>query len=352
VGLYVQELLAGLARIADAEGLQVTAIAPASQALPAGVERLPCPIPFDRHGPAELYEHLRLPARLVRQPVDVFHGPNTIVPLPPLPCARVVTVHDVVFRRHPASMPTALRLLMRARTRASLVVADRVLAVSRFTADELRALYPRYGHKVQAVPSGTPQAAIEHRPDPARAHALLAGFGLQPGCYLCAVGTLEPRKNLVTLLQALALPECAGIRLALVGDRGWREGPLRQALGDLHPERVVLTGWLDDLQMRDLVASSAGLLYPSLYEGFGFPPLEALALGRPALCADLPPVRESCGDQVRRVPARDVQGWAQGLRRLLDEASPVHPWVGRDFDAVARDTVALYRQALAARRAR
>jgi glycosyltransferase involved in cell wall biosynthesis len=343
VGVYTDELLKGLAKLPS---LRITAIASPDQKLPEGVERLATRVAFDAHGRAELFEHLILPRRLRERGVQVLHGPNTILPAFRAPFARVVTIHDVAFRRFPKTLTPAFKMLMEARTAIALRVADTVLAVSEFTAHELRCLYPGSAEKVSAVLSGTPEGTGWHGADPTRADALLASIGLSPRRYFCAVGTLEPRKNLVTLLEAFARAELGGMKLALVGDRGWKDGPLRHAISRTRADSVILTGWLDGQGVRDLIGRSAGLLYPSLYEGFGFPPLEALALGVPAACSDLPPIRESCADRVLRVPPLDPEAWVTAFGKLA-RAPTKEPWLGRSFDQVAQETAALYRSARA-----
>lgn len=344
VGVYTRELLAGLAAVQAAENVRLLAVCAPGQVLPANVDRVETSIPFDAHGPAELFEHLELPRILAKLGVQVFHGPNTIIPVGKVPFARVVTIHDVAFQRHGETLPPAFRLLMRVRTATSLAVCDAALAVSRFTADELRLLHPEHAHKVTAVTSGTPSSAVDHVVSAHRARVLLNGLGLVPRRYVCAIGTLEPRKNLVTLLKAFQQAAIPDFKLALVGDQGWRDGPLKEALQHMPPHDVVLTGWIEDEAMRDLVSQSAALLYPSIYEGFGFPPLEALALGVPAVTAMLPPVQESCGRLATMVPALDVGAWAKAMEDA-SHAKARKPWVGRTFVDVARDTIALYRDA-------
>jgi glycosyltransferase involved in cell wall biosynthesis len=342
IGLYTQEILEALAR---RPSLAITAISAPRQPLPEGVARLATKISFDQHGPAELFEHVQLPRELDSQAFDLLHGPNSIVPLGRTRFARVVTLHDVAFSRFPETLTPAFRLLMRVRTGTSLAVADAALAVSRFTAQELTSLFPRLAHKIAMVPSATPESARRHVRDERRASTLLAILGLESRRYVCAIGTLEPRKNLVTLLQAFAQARVPGLKLALIGDRGWRDGPLRRELAQIPADAVILTGWLEGERMRDLVGESAGLLYPSLYEGFGFPPLEALALGVPAASADLPPIAESCAGRAMVLSPRDVGGWARALLTLVTAPRPAR-WVGRTFDDVAEETEAVYRDVL------
>jgi len=347
VGLYTTELMQALARQPE---IRLTAVVRPHEPVPEGVERLETRVAFDAHGPAELFEHVTLPRLLEERSVDVLHGPNTIVPLGRTRFARVATIHDVAFQRFPETLTPKFRLLMRVRTGLALKTSDRVLAVSRFTADELSALYPEHAAKVVSVPSGTPDVSRNHPRDDARARALVTGLGLKPERFICAVGTLEPRKNLPMLLEAFRQARLSGVQRALVGDQGWRDGPLHEALSRMPEGSVVLTGWLDGPRMRDLLSQSSGLIYPSLYEGFGFPPLEALALGVPAACAELPPILESCDDRVLRVDPRDLQGWIRALERIVELPRP-SPWWGRTFADVAEETVQLYREAVNAKRA-
>jgi glycosyltransferase involved in cell wall biosynthesis len=338
VGTYTRELLEALAR---RDRLRLTAVVHPNQAVPRNVERLETHVAFDAHGPAEWFEHVVLPRQLKKRCVEVLHSPNPLVPMGRVPFARVSTVHDVAFHRFGETLTPLFRLLMRVRTLRALQVSDAVLAVSQFTADELAALHPNRSAKVVAIPLGTPEEARRHHVDFQRAELLLHSLGLTQGRYVCAIGTLEPRKNLVMLLEAFQRAEVGGLKLALIGGRGWRDRPIKEALSAMPAGVVVLTGWLEGLLVRDLLGLSAGLLYPSLYEGFGFPPLEGLALGVPVVCADLPPIRASCGGQAILVGARDLDGWIAALRRL-PALGGRSAWVGRTFSEVAEQTEHLY----------
>jgi glycosyltransferase involved in cell wall biosynthesis len=338
VGIYTHELIEALA---GRNRLRMTAVVHPSQSIPWNVERLETEVAFDAHGLAEWFEHVVLPRQLAKRRVEVFHSPNTMVPMGRVPFARVATVHDVAFHRFGKTLTPLFRMLMRVRTRRALQMSDAVLAVSRFTADELVELYPDQAAKVVAIPSGTPEETRRHQVDLQRAEPLLHRLGLIQGCYVCAIGTLEPRKNLVMLLEAFKRADVEGLKIALIGDRGWRDRPLKEALSTMPSGTVVLTGWLDGPLVHDLLGLSAGLLYPSLYEGFGFPPLEGLALGVPVICADLPPIRASCGDQAIFVGACDLDGWIAALRRL-PALGGRSAWVGRTFSEVAEQTEQLY----------
>jgi glycosyltransferase involved in cell wall biosynthesis len=189
-------------------------------------------------------------------------------------------------------------------------------------------------------------------PDP----AWLAGRGL-PEDYVVAVGTLEPRKNLQALVDAfgrLSRSDQGAPHLVLVGPSGW--GPALE-LDRLPRDLVHLTGYLDDDELRSVVAGSRGLAFPSLYEGFGLPPLEALACGRPVVVSDLPVMREVLGKHADYVPVGDVDALAGALQRLPHRADDDPEAVAArhihaaafTWDRCAERTRAAYEDALLAR---
>jgi glycosyltransferase involved in cell wall biosynthesis len=148
--------------------------------------------------------------------------------------------------------------------------------------------------------------------------AVRARRGL-PERYVLSVGTIEPRKNLATAIAAFHAAAPRGVALALVGPRGWK---LAEAIGaDLAAGAVrpgiVVTGAVEDDELPALYAGASAFLFPSLYEGFGFPVLEAMACGTPVLSSDASSLAEVLGDAGVLLPPRDVAAWAEALRALL-----------------------------------
>ncbi|SDE26465.1 Glycosyltransferase involved in cell wall bisynthesis [Blastococcus fimeti] len=267
----------------------------------------------------------RMPARLLREVwrrtelppvswsagrVDLFHGTNFVLP-PVGRAAGVVTVHDLSFLRTRNAVDAASRayreLVPRSIERAAVV-----LTPSQAVADEVTAEYGTDPARVLATPLGVaPHWLRAERPEA----AWLAAREL-PGDYVVAVGTLEPRKGLQTLVDAFArllAGDPAAPDLVLVGPQGWGTA---LDLSRLPADRVHLTGFLGDDELRQVVAGSRGLAFPSLYEGFGLPPLEALACGRPVVVSDLPVMHEVLGEHGRFVPVGDVDALADAIGRL------------------------------------
>jgi glycosyltransferase involved in cell wall biosynthesis len=282
---------------------------------------------------------------------DVVHGTNFVLP-PARRAAGVVTVHDLTFALHPGTVtPQVLRY--RTLVPRALERADLVLTVSAAVADEIVEHYGFPRERIVVTGNGVDPAWSRCSPFPA---SELAARGL-PERYLLFVGAAEPRKRLPVLLAALAKlhreqPDTPP--LVLAGPPGWGE-PLDTA--GLPPGSVVPTGYLPEEVLRRVVAGAVALAFPSVYEGFGLPPLEAMACGVPVVASDIPAVREVTGGLARLVPPDDADALAEGLADVLRSASdPGEPAAARarrehaagwTWDRVARRTAAAYRQAAA-----
>lgn len=245
---------------------------------------------------------------------DVVHGTNFVVP-PARRAARVATVHDLTTVRFPelCDAPTlAYPALVRRALREGAWIHTPSASVAAEVVDVLGADPGR----VRAVHSGVPPL-----PEPDRA---AARHHLPPGTgrYVLAVGTAEPRKDLPGLVRAF--DELAGDRpevgLVLCGPPGWGSAALEAALdGAAHRARVSVTGWVDDATLAGLLAGAAVLAYPSVYEGFGFPPLQAMAAGVPVVATRAGAVPEVLGDAATLVAVGDTTALAGALARVLDD---------------------------------
>ncbi len=239
---------------------------------------------------------------------DVFHGTNFVSP-PTRRTREVLTVHDLTYLHHAGTVSPA-SLLYRELVPRALDRGAHVVTPSRTVADAVRAEYGLGADRVTATPLGVDAEWSTARPP---APAWLLGHGL-PEDYLVFVGSLDPRKNLPTLLRAHTLLRAArrdAPGLVLAGPAG-RETASVAATG-VHP-----TGWLADAELRDLVAGARALVLPSLDEGFGLPVVEALACGRPVVVSDIPALREVAGDGAVTAPPTDAAALADALSRVLD----------------------------------
>ena len=277
--------------------------------------------------------------------LDLVHATSAAVP-PTRGRPLVATVHDLAFRHYPEAYPAAGR---RYHERSARIVADeaaRVLVPSEATARDLAELYGVDRGRVTITPLG---AEVPPDPDRAGAERLLRDLGVR-GPFLLAVGTLEPRKNLPRLLDAFgeAAADVPDHWLVVVGPVGW--GPRLRPTWD--SVRVKLAGPVGDRLLHALYQAADGLAYPSLYEGFGLPVLEAMANGTPVLTSDRSSLPEVAGDAALLVDPLDRAAIAAGLVRLAGDQALRKRLVeagrrraaGFTWRATAAATWATYRQ--------
>jgi glycosyltransferase involved in cell wall biosynthesis len=271
--------------------------------------------------------------------VDVFHGTNFV--LPPLGGAKgVVTVHDLSFFSDDA-FPGAKRL--QKLVPWSVARAAVVIVPSRAVGDEVEARLEVPGERIVVTHEGVAPVFFTA---PRMADTLLEGMGI-PGRFALAVGALAPRKNIGRLVDAWARAAVPDWTLVLAGPSGW--GP------DL-PETpgVRLVGWVSDELLPSLFAAADLFCYPSTYEGFGLPPLEAMAAGTPAVVGRYPAATEILGEAAVFVDPLDVDGLAgeiarlasdEALRSRLSRAGRAHA-AGFTWERTAEATMGAYDQAV------
>jgi glycosyltransferase involved in cell wall biosynthesis len=350
IGRYVEELVAGLARIAPADERVLTAFT-IRQA--SGLHEIPDVSVHHRRASAQLLQRLWThvpfpPVELIGGRVDVFHGTNYV--LPPLLRARgVVTVHDLSFLRHAETVEKVTLRLAQLVPR-SVARAGAVCVLSPAMGVEVQETYGVPDSKIVVTAPGVGpgfHAARGLEPE------ALAALGLPPRFGLF-VGSREPRKGLPLLLAAWAQLWREGVAppLCLVGPPGW--GPALDVSG-LPPEAVVLPGFLSAADLPSVVASAELLAMPSVYEGFGIPPVEAFATGTPAVVSDLQVFRDNLGPLARYAAIGDLESLTDALRRTLadgrgsaaDQAARQAQVAGLTWDACARAARSAYELALA-----
>ena len=260
---------------------------------------------------------------------DVLLAPNFVPP--PTRSRRVVmTVHDLAFARFPETAPLATRRWL-ARLETSLLRASQVIVVSEQTRRDLLESFPsaaaRLGERLTVVPLGVDTGFF--RPATADAVDTVRRRYAVDGPYLLSLGGIEPRKNLPALIRAFAsLPEDVRPTLVIAGPvapwnpEGW--DLVRPSLEALPPgvrDRVVLTGYVSEEEKVALLGGAEALVYPSLYEGFGLPVIEAMACGTPVLTSNVSALPDTAGEAALLVDPGSPEDIAAGIERLLTDAA-------------------------------
>jgi glycosyltransferase involved in cell wall biosynthesis len=233
----------------------------------------------------------------------------------------VVTVHDLSFMRLPEKLPAAKRLYLARLCQASTHKARQVIAVSQQTADDILHFFGVQASKISVVYNGV---AAQFGPGDALATAQFRQQRGLPARFMLYVGTLEPRKNLEMLIRAYAgwlrdaKGEEAEIRLVLAGAKGWFYERIFQQVTELGlTDRVLFPGFIAEAELPEWYRAAKFFVYPSLFEGFGLPVLEAMACGTPVLCSQASSLLEVAGDAALTFPPSSEDGLAAGLAALV-----------------------------------
>jgi glycosyltransferase involved in cell wall biosynthesis len=318
---YAYELIDHLLRLPAARGHRWRLYSDAPP--PAGLWQSPhaewCVLPASR-----LWTHRTLGREVLRRPPAVLFVPSHVVPwrwparrLPPT----VVTIHDLGYLRFPAAHTRGQWLYLVWSTRWSARAATRVIAISQATARDLVnyiRIPPAKLRVIHEAPVSLPA------PDTDAVAALAAHYGLARP-YALYVGTLQPRKNLARLIEAYAqlrATHAVDWDLVLAGGAGWRSAPiLAQAQTSPWAASIHLPGYIQDTDLPALLAGARLFCFPSLYEGFGLPVLEAQSLGVPVMTANNSALPEIAGDAALLVDPTDVEAIAAAMLRISqDEA--------------------------------
>jgi glycosyltransferase involved in cell wall biosynthesis len=305
--------------------------------------------------PHNRFEAWSLPIELLPRRLDLLHCPDFVAPHL-RPCPAVVTIHDLAFLHFPEILDADARRFY-GQVRAAAHAADAVIAVSESTRADIVALLDLPPEHVAVVYEAA-DAAFRPEPVPSGERRMVNGHAVEAGGFLLFVSTIEPRKNLETLLRALRTcldrkPQ-RGYRLLAAGGRGWLDEPIYALTRELKlGDAVQFLGRVRRDEQRWLLNACRLYVNPSRYEGFGLPALEALACGAPSIVADTSSLPEVTGDAAALVPPLDVAAWAETIARLWDddaaraELSRRGPLRAAQFSwrRAARETLGVYERA-------
>jgi glycosyltransferase involved in cell wall biosynthesis len=305
------------------------------------------------------WEQLVAPSVLRRDRVDLLHAMAFVSPLMS-PCPTVVTVLDLGFLYYPEAIKRGRRLYLQWMTHLSVRRARRVIAISANTRRDIIARFRVAPERVETVYCG-----VDRRFQPLPAQDV-AAFRQQKGLperYILFLGTIEPRKNVTSLLSAYAQlverapVETSGLALVIAGAKGWFYRDVFtqvEALG--LAQRVHFPGYVPEAEKPMWYNAATCFCYPSLYEGFGLPPLEAMACGVPVITSDTSSLPEVAGDAARMVPPLDVDALCTALHELVTKPSLRAELAQRgrrqaqrfSWEQAARQTVQIYHLAMEA----
>ncbi len=359
VGHYTLELGRSLAHIAGGHSFEF--IAPSR--ILSGIEKdgtrreLPANLCATYRPPNALRKHwwtIGLPLYIRQASLDLFHGTNYSVPLWK-GCPTVLTIHDLSLFLYPETHEAERVSTGRRRIPTMACVATKIITPSEAVRREVVEHLSVPPEKIIAIPEA---ARREFHPvPPEETFETRKRFGIEED-FLLYVGTLEPRKNLMLLIRAFEeVLRATELRpqLVIVGKRGWLVDELfayveRAGLGD----RLLFTNYVSDEELRALYSSCRMCIYPSLYEGFGLPPLEAMACGAPVVTTRIQSIMETVGDAARLVEPTDAVALARIITELLTDAharaslsaAGLRRAAQFSWEETARRTLEVYREVL------
>jgi glycosyltransferase involved in cell wall biosynthesis len=361
VGHYSLELARALALISPDDQFELVSPAAFDVTVLAEIERAKLPNLLTKNPRASSIRghwwSIGLPMYIRRAGFDLFHGTNFDVPLWKQGCS-VVTIHDLSALLHPEKHRA--RLVRRARLRLPLVVrfADMIITPTESVKREVCQRFKVKPGKVTAIHSA---ARDSFKPMPFAQTAEVRKRLRVEDDFLLFVGTLEPRKNLLTLLKAFEQingQTAHRPQLVIAGGEGWLMDEMFSFIRKSGiSERLCFTGYLSDEELRGLYSACRVFLYPSVYEGFGLPPLEAMACGAPVIAGRIPSLLEVLGSSARFVDPLNVNELARTIVELLEDENQ-RQMLGaaglehaREFswEKTARQTLDVYRHLLKAR---
>jgi len=326
IGRFVRSLVNALAEIdRDTEYVLVYADPPRGgrPKLPQAANFTGCRIPIPDRALTVMWHRLSIPVPvdLLTGRVDVFHSPNFVL-APVWRAATVLTVHDLAFLMRPECADTKLRDYLEKTVPRSVTRANFILADSENTRDDLICLLGVPPAKVEVVPGGVdPGFAPVLDPDVLDQMRQRVSGGAR---FILSVGVIEPRKNLVRLIEAFEMLKTRvdlPHKLVLAGKRGWLSDPIyRRAQSSPLASEILFPGYIQDVDLPALYSAADLFAFPSLYEGFGLPPLEAMACGTPVVASNSSSLPEVVGEAALSVEAESTEELAAAMAKPFEDS--------------------------------
>jgi glycosyltransferase involved in cell wall biosynthesis len=290
----------------------------------------------ESHPWGDLWEEIVLPRLAVQWGADVLHGPAFLIPLHRTRIPSVVTIHDLVAFTHPRTIPWKYAAYMRWRIRHAVRAAQSIICDSESAKRDVMRFLGASPESIATIHLGV---AEHFRPQTReRIQEVCRRYRLERP-YILFVGNVEPRKNLPNLVRAFRIlrQESKEIDLAVAGQIAWKS---KAAVDELSSEDVQsavrFCGYIPTEDLPALYSGAEAFVFPTLWEGFGLPVLEAMACGAPVVASKLPPIEEIAGGAAIFVDPHSPESIASGIRRALGGAVPRAEWGRRGIERAAR----------------
>lgn len=338
IGRYVRDLISGLARLDKNNDYRLFVSGTTSEALPHPIGTnftwKPTRIPPKWFARFWHRLHLPLPVEAFVGKVDLFHATDFVLPPTLSQTKTLLTVHDLSFVRVPETTPPSLKVYLDRVVPRSVHRADHVLADSQATKDDLIDLYNVKPDKITVLLSG-----IDSRFKSSQQSELTMRktYNIPDRPYIFSIGTVQPRKNYVRIIQALAQLRIQGydIGLVIAGGRGWLDNPIYDTINETKmTDYVHLIGFADDADLSALYTHAECVVFPSLYEGFGYPVLEGMACGTPVITSNVSSLPEVAGDSALIVDPYNSDAIANAIKRIFDDAMLRESLITKGFERI------------------
>ncbi len=309
------------------------------------INRIPCRVQ------RVLHNNLKLPIELFVGKIDVFHSPNYFLP-PTRGAKGIITIHDITFKRFPETQTRSDTRYANKWVPEALKMANGIITDSQSAKRDIIELLGVPENKIDVI-----YGAVDQRFLPINDIQILQEVKMKynlPEKFLLYVGTLEPRKNISGLLQAFAiLRQNISYKLVIAGGKGWLYDEIFEIVRKLNlTEDVIFAGYVPDEDLPAFYNLADLFVFPSLYEGFGLPPLEAMACGVPVVCSNTSSLPEVAGDVAIMVDPYDVEGLAEAMHKILADVTLQQKMRAKglkraklfSWEEAAKKTLAVYRK--------
>jgi len=303
-------------------------------------------------------EHLLLPQACRRERIDLLHCPKSAIPFRS-PCPVVVTLHDLIPIKHPETEKLAAQVYWRLQIPIAARRSNFIITDSEHARKEIMTDFLVPAERIRAVMLGF-NPDMNREPDQSTSRKVSAKYNL-PDDYILYVGTIQPRKNLGTLIEAFNLlkqDRDISHKLVIVGRKGWLYEQLFKRIHELGlDEEILFTGFVPDEELPSIYGRAGVFVYLSLFEGFGLPPLEAMACGIPVITSNTTSLPEVVGNAGITLPPTDVAKVSEALRQIIcdKELRTTMRQKGLkqarlfSWEATARETLEIYKTVLSTR---